>query len=310
MKVTWGLEGATYLANTATTLGSYDGVHLGHRKIIDHLIAIKKERGCSRSLLVTFHPHPQEVLRRNNTTIQLLTTIGERLELLETTGIDETVIIEFNEEFSKTPYERFFRDTLLGKLGTTSMVVGFNHAFGRNREGDIEHLRKLSAHDHIFVDEVPPFFVGDVSISSTKIRHALLDGDVGKASHFLGRHYSLRGKVFSGDGLGRTLGFPTANLDIPDNKLIPKDGVYAARTVVDGTSYPVAMSIGSRPTVVEHGIREVEAHLIGFSGNLYDRLLSVDVIDYLRPQEKFDSLDTLVAAINADVQQVKHIAAM
>lgn len=305
MKITWGLENASHVAQTATTLGSYDGVHLGHRQIIDHLNTIKQVKGCSRSLLVTFHPHPQEVLRRNNTTIQLLTTIEERLELLAQTGIDETLVIEFNEQFSKTPYETFFKEILLGRMGTSAMVVGFNHAFGKNREGDIEHLRSLASVENIFVDEVPPLIIDDVSVSSTKIRHALLEGNVAQAMHFLGRPYQLQGKVVSGDGLGVIFGYPTANLSIPDNKLLPKDGVYAAQTKINGKALPVALSIGTRPTINDEGRRVVEAFILEFSGDLYDQNLTVLVNAFLRDQIKFDTHEALIAAITEDVSQVK-----
>jgi riboflavin kinase / FMN adenylyltransferase len=305
MKITWGLENAVLVERTATTLGSYDGVHLGHRKIIDHLTAIKKEKNCSRSLLVTFHPHPQEVLRKNNTTIQLLTTIDERLNLLEKTGIDETLIIEFNEAFSKTPYETFFRETLIERLGTSAMVVGFNHAFGKNREGDIEHLRTLAATENIFVDEVAPLVIDDVSVSSTKIRHAIMEGDMIQANHFLGRPYSLRGKVDSGDGLGKAFGYPTANLQIASNKLIPQEGVYIAKTEIEGIQKPVALSIGKRPTIMENGTTVVEAFILDFSGDLYGRDLNIDILEFIRPQAKFSSTEELTAAIANDVERVK-----
>jgi len=309
MKITWGLHNAGFVERTATTLGSYDGVHLGHRQIIDHLNTVKKEKGCSRSLLVTFHPHPQEVLRKNNTTIQLLTTIDERLELLEQSGIDETLVIEFNEEFSKTPYETFFRETLIERIGTSAMVVGFNHAFGKNREGDIEHLRLLAATEHIFVDEVPPLFIDGLSVSSTKIRHALLEGNMLKATHLLGRPYQLQGKVDSGDGLGKTFGYPTANLQVPENKLIPKDGVYAAVTEIDGSPKAVALSIGTRPTIMDNGARVIEAFLLDFSGDLYKQNLRIDIVEFIREQQKFSSHAELVTAITNDVERVKALLA-
>lgn len=305
MKTTWGLQNAELRERTATTLGSYDGVHLGHRAIIDHLNAVKAAQGCSRSLLITFHPHPQEVLRKNNTTIQLLTTIDERLEFLAHTGIDEVLIIEFNQEFSKTPYEVFFRETLIKRLGTSAMVVGFNHAFGKNREGDITHLRSLATTDNIFVDEVPPLIIDGLSVSSTKIRHALLDGNLKQAAHFLGHPYSLQGKVENGAGMGKAFGYPTANLSIAENKLIPKDGVYVARTSIGGSVKPVALSIGTRPTVTDSEARVVEAFVLDFSGDLYTQDLTIDVLDYIRPQEKFSSTEELTAAIASDVEHVK-----
>lgn len=305
MKVTWGIENVDYIESTAATLGSYDGIHLGHRKIIDKLIQVKNERSLSRSLLITFHPHPQEVLRKNNTDVQLLTTIDERLKLLEMTGIDEILILAFTKEFSQTPYEVFFRETLIGKVGVSAMVVGFNHAFGKNREGDTEHLKLLASQYNIFVEEVQPMITDGISVSSTKIRQALLSGDVATANSYLGHTYTIEGLVVHGDALGRDLGYPTVNLSLQSNKLIPADGVYAGSTIIDGIRYKAAISIGTRPTVTSSSERVVEAFLLDYSGDLYEKNVLLEFTKYLREQIKFDSMEALRHKISLDVAAIR-----
>lgn len=310
MKVTRGIENLVAIKNTIATLGSYDGLHLGHQDILRRLVAKQKAEGHSRAVVVTFDPHPQEVLRRNNTTVGLLTTIDERLELFEESGVDEIVIIEFNLAFSQTPYATFFKSVLIDGLSVNAMVVGYNHAFGKNREGDIEHLRALSSEYGVSVTEVPPFVVDGVQISSTKVRHALLEGDIRTANRYLDRPYQLRGRVVSGDHLGRTLGFPTANLELPKNKLIPKDGVYAAKTIHDGNEYVVAASIGSRPTVGDGLDRVVEALLLDFTADLYGQQIEISLLDFIREQKKFDSLEALKDQMALDVTKVREIVSL
>lgn len=305
MVVTWGIDSLDYITGTAATLGSYDGVHLGHHKIVDRLIAVKSERFLSRSLVITFHPHPQEVLRKNDTEIQLLTTIDERLQLLASTGIDEVLVLEFSKEFSQTPYEQFFRKTLVERIGVEAMVVGFNHAFGKNREGDTEHLKQLASVEGVHVEEVEPLIIDGISVSSTKIRHALLEGRISTANHYLGRRYGIEGVVVKGDAIGRELGYPTINLVMQKNKLIPADGVYSGVTTIDGIRYPAAISIGTRPTIAHSNERVVEAFLLDFSGDLYEKKVILEFRKFLRSQIKFDSLEELRKQISLDVTAVR-----
>ncbi len=315
MVITWGLENASHNPKTITTLGSYDGVHVGHQQILARLHERKKELHLDRSLLLTFHPHPQEVLQfpllrgegRVSGPIELLTTIDERLELLEKEGLDEVVVIKFTKEFSQTSYIDFFRDTLVEALGTRAMVVGFNHAFGKNREGDTEHLKKLAPEMGISIEEVEPVYRDGISISSSKIRLALKAGDTANANAWLGRPYLIEGRVVHGDSVGKTLGFPTANLEIDPVKLIPADGVYAARAMVREKAYKAALSIGSKPTTRQDGERTVEALLLDFDGDLYGDALRVECLRYLRPQEAFASLDELKHAIARDVSVIREI---
>jgi riboflavin kinase / FMN adenylyltransferase len=307
--ITWGLEHASHNPKTVTTLGSYDGVHRGHKKILDRLRKRKKELALDRSLLLTFHPHPQEVLRKNAAPVELLTTIDERLELLEKEGIDEVLVIKFTHEFSQTSYLDFFQKTIVELLGSRAMVVGFNHAFGKNREGDAEHLKKIAPAMGITIEEVPPVSADGISISSSKIRLALKTGDMANANAWLGRPYLLMGGVVHGDSIGRTLGYPTANIEVDPIKLIPADGVYAARATVRGRTYQSALSIGSKPTIHSDGARAIETLLLDFDGDLYGEELRIECLGFLRPQETFATLDELKQAIGRDVSVIRQIEA-
>ena len=307
MRITWGLENASFDPKTVTTLGSYDGVHLGHQKILSRLHARKRELHLHRSLLITFHPHPQEVLRKTGASVELLTTIDERLELLDRQGIDETLVIEFTREFSQTSYIDFFENTIVKALGTKAMVVGFNHAFGKNREGDTDHLKKLAPELGVTIEEIEPVVIEGNSISSSKIRLALKAGDVLNANEWLGRPYQLRGRVVHGDALGRELGYPTANLNIDVIKLIPAEGVYAAKVQLRGKDHRAALSIGTKPTVHEFGVRAIEVLILDFDGELYGEELRVECLRFLRPQEAFANLGELKQAIAKDVEVIREI---
>ncbi len=305
MKVTWGIENTTYNAKTITTLGSYDGMHCGHVEILKRLTGKKVELGLDRSIVVTFDPHPQEVLHKNNTGVDLLTTIDERLALFKKTNVDEVLIIKFSLEFAKTPYTDFFNTIIVNGLGTKAMVVGYDHAFGKNREGDIEHLKLLAPQTGIVIEEVSPLIVDGVSISSTKIRRALIDGDLMTANKFLGRPYELTGIVEGGDKLGRTLGYPTANLKVPEHKLIPSDGVYAGIAIVKGKPHASAISIGTRPTVIESGARKIEAYILDFDKDIYQENITLKFLSYIRPQIKFNSEDELKKQMAVDVLKLR-----
>ena len=305
MKITRGIENAEFVTPTIATLGSYDGIHLGHRAILETLIRQKNERGYKRSVVLTFDPHPQEVLKRNNSSVELLTTIDERLRLLSEIGIDETIIIKFSFEFSQTPYSDFFTNTLVKKIGIGAMVVGDNHAFGKNREGDIAHLELLAQSSGVNLIEAPPYLIDGVHISSTKIRHLLEQGNVQQVAEYLGRDYEVSGIVVGGDKLGRSLGYPTANIQTPSNKLIPRDGVYAGKVIVGTDVFIGAISIGSRPTVTDSKERVLEALLLDFAGDIYGTELQVQLRHYLREQIAFPTLEALQSQMGLDVQQIR-----
>ena len=305
MKITRGIENAEFVTPTIATLGSYDGIHLGHRAILETLIRQKNERGYKRSVVLTFDPHPQEVLKRNNSSVELLTTIDERLWLLSEIGIDETIIIKFSFEFSQTSYSDFFTNTLVKKIGIAAMVVGDNHAFGKNREGDIAHLELLAQSSGVNLIEAPPYLIDGVHISSTKIRHLLEQGNVHQVAEYLGRDYEVSGIVVGGDKLGRSLGYPTANIQTPSNKLIPRDGVYAGKVIVGTDVFIGAISIGSRPTITDSKERVFEALLLDFTGDLYGAELRVQLSHYLREQIAFPTLEALQSQMEFDVQQIR-----
>jgi riboflavin kinase/FMN adenylyltransferase len=273
------------------------------------MIERKESRGLARTLVMTFHPHPQIVLKRPGAPIELLTTIEERLDLLAQQGVDETLVIEFTPEFAQTRYIDFFEHTIVGALGTSMMVVGFNHAFGKNREGDAEHLKTLAPALGVEVEEVPPFVMDGVSISSTKIRNALHASDLRNANDWLGRPYNFSGRVIEGAKLGRTLGYPTANLELPEWKLVPSDGVYSSVVRFDGAIYKGALSIGSKPAIEGEHPRTVEVFLLDFDGDLYGRMIEVELLSYIREQAKFATLDELTARMALDISVVRSITA-
>jgi riboflavin kinase/FMN adenylyltransferase len=305
VKVIWGLDRVDPTLSSITTLGSFDGVHRGHLQIVEALVEHQTTLGLDRSIVVTFHPHPQQVLRRNNSTVQLLTTIDERLELLSRTGVDEVVVIEFTPEFSRKTYVDFFHEILLEKLRTKAMVVGFNHAFGKNREGDLEHLEELGKRSNIPIYKVGPSLNEGTNISSTRIRKSLLAGEVEDANRCLGRNYAFKGVVISGDHLGRTLDYPTANLKIESEKLLPGDGVYACRVDLHGKVVSGAMSIGHRPTLGEGLARVVEVFLFDFSEEIYGEHVCAECIGFLRMQEQFETMDLLRKQIQMDVAKCR-----
>jgi riboflavin kinase/FMN adenylyltransferase len=307
LKVTRGLEKARHVPGTITTLGSFDGVHLGHQQLLQIMRDRKAERGLSRTLVMTFHPHPQIVLKRPGPPVELLTTIEERLDLLAAQGIDETLVIEFTPEFAQTRYADFFERTIVGALGTTFTVIGFNHAFGKNREGDAEHLRSIAPGFGVDVEEVPPFVLNGVSISSTKIRNALHAMDAKNANAWLGRRYSFSGTVIEGAKLGRTLGYPTANLRIAEWKLVPADGVYSCTVHHGDRTYTGALSIGSKPAIEGEHSRTIEVFLLDFDGDLYGATIEVSLGHFIREQSAFASLDELTARIGRDVEIVRRL---
>ena len=246
------------------TTGTFDGVHLGHRKILARLKEVaRREEG--ESVLFTFHPHPRMVLFPHDNDLKLLTTQKEKIALLEEAGIDHLLIIPFSRTFSRMKALEYVRDVLVGVLNVHAVVIGYDHRFGRNREGDIGLLRQLGEAYDFSVEEIPAEEIDHVKVSSTKIREALLKGDTHLAGDLLGYRYPMTGVVVKGDQLGRTLGFPTANVALVDPfKLVPGDGVYAARVTLRNESFNGMLSIGTRPTVSDKGERSIEVNLFGF----------------------------------------------
>ncbi len=294
MKVYHGLDEIKSIKHPILTTGTFDGVHLGHRKIIDNLKATAREAN-GETVIFTFYPHPRMVIFPDDHDIQLLNTQEEKINQLEKAGIDHLIVYPFSKDFSRLSALEFVRDILVNKIGMKQMVIGYDHQFGKNREGNLEHLQELSKLFDFQVQEIPAKDIDQVNISSTKVRNALLAGDIKTANTFLGYPYQLKGTVVEGRKLGRTLNFPTANLDITyKHKLVPAIGVYAVQVLVDGTLYGGMMNIGVRPTIDKMSTQVVpEVHLFDFSGNLYNKEITVQFIGRIRDEVRFSGIEAL-----------------
>ena len=280
------------------TIGTFDGVHIGHKKILDRLIRHATKSGLYSTVL-TFFPHPRMVLQQDSG-LKLLNTLEEKIAILEETGLECLVIHPFTKEFSRLSAEEFVVDNLFKELNAKKVIIGYDHRFGRNRNADIGDLREFGLELGFEVEEIPAQEINEVSVSSTKIRRALEEGDVATANRYLGYPYMLTGKIKKGKGLGRTLNFPTANLKIPEAyKLIPKNGAYVVKSTLDGTTLYGMMNIGVNPTV-DGKNQSIEIHFFDYSQDLYGKLVRVDVLHRLRDEQKFDSLDALRQQLDRD----------
>lgn len=306
MKVYHSLQEFDTLGCAVATTGTFDGVHLGHQKILNQLIEKAKEVG-GESVLLTFYPHPRRILHPD-LDLKLIHTLEEKIEKLRHTGLDHLIIHPFSKAFSRTTSLEFVREILVNTIGVKHLVIGYDHHFGRNREGSFEHLREFGPIYGFDVEEISALDVDQINVSSTKIRAALESGDVQLAQEYLGAAYSVEGTVVEGDRIGRTLGFPTANLQLTtDEKLLPKDGVYAGWSAFNGRRYRAMANIGARPTV-DSANRTIEVHLLDFEGDLYGQHLRFEFSSYIRDIQKFDSLEQLKAQLQKD--RVKSLEAL
>jgi riboflavin kinase/FMN adenylyltransferase len=291
------------LNSPVTTLGIFDGVHRGHMALIECLISRAREEKCE-SVVITFSPHPRIVLEQNSSDLTFLTTMEEKKELLEKAGIDHLVVIKFNIEFSKIAACDFIKDILVEKIGTRHLIIGHNHHFGRRGEGDFNTIKQCSESLGFIVEQVQGFRTEEGTISSSLIREALLTGRLDEANRWLGYSYSVSGSVIEGRKIGRSMGFPTANIrpDSP-NKLIPCNGVYAVEVKVDSTFYPGMLSIGSNPTVNnDRNFRSIEVHILNFDKDIYRKNISVRFRKRLRDEKKYDDLEQLTKQMSLDKQ--------
>ncbi|GAA0878053.1 bifunctional riboflavin kinase/FAD synthetase [Algoriphagus jejuensis] len=306
MKIYEGLEGFTPVKNAVVTSGTFDGVHFGHQKILQRIREIA--RACDgETVLITFWPHPRLVLYPNEHNLRLLSTFEEKTKLLRQFGIDHLITIPFTQEFSQMSSEQFIKKVLIDSIKTRTLVIGYDHRFGKNREGSFDYLKANSALFGLDLEEISRQDVEEIAVSSTKIRKALESGDVKTAESCLGRPYELNGLVIKGQQIGRSIGFPTANIHIPnDYKLIPKDGVYAVEASVDGTLYKAMLNIGNRPTV-DGTKKTVEANLFDFQGDLYDKQITVYFHEFLREERKFDSLEALKEQLVQDQRSARSL---
>jgi riboflavin kinase/FMN adenylyltransferase len=283
---------------TAITIGTFDGVHIGHRKILERLINDAKKTNL-RSTVLTFFPHPRMVLQKD-TEIRLLNTIQEKIKILEHIGLDYLIIHPFTLEFSRISSTEFVRDILVNELKAKKIIIGYDHRFGRNRNANIQDLFAFGNTFNFEVEEIAVQEIDDVSVSSTKIRNALIDGDIKTANEYLGYNYMLTGDVKKGKGLGRQLSFPTANLFIAEKyKLIPKNGVYVVKSILNGKLFYGMMNIGFNPTV-DGSTKSIEIHFFDFNSDLYGQNIQVDIIERIRDEHKFKSLEELKTQLLKD----------
>lgn len=293
---------------SAVTIGTYDGVHLGHRTIISTLVAEAKARAL-RSVVVTFEPHPRLVLgKADSVPIQLLSTLDEKLATLESLGVDCVVVINFTKQFSETPAEIFVEEVLVKQIGLAEIIIGYDHMFGKNRGGSFETLARLAEKHQFAVKQIAEQKVDAHHLSSTQIRRYLESGEVEQACKLLGAPYQLLAVVVEGDKRGRTIGFPTANLLPSPEKLIPKRGVYAVDAKVDGKTFRAMMNIGVRPTLKSDSVLSLEAHLFDFDDNIYGKRLVVYFLSRLRDEQKFSSLSDLQAQLSRDKEAAQAVS--
>ena len=294
--------------SSVVTIGTFDGVHRGHRQIIDATVAGARSRGV-RSVVVTFQPHPKEVVASTRGPVRLLTTLEERLELLQGLGVDLVYVIDFTRQFSQQSAREFYQRNVIGEVGVSAVVVGDDHMFGRDRSAGNTELHAMGDEFGFAVHIVPACVVDGVRVSSTRVRNALSDGDVASAARFLGYPYRMRGRVIPGDDRGKRLGYPTANLaPISEQKVIPARGVYVVRVGLEGETRYGMMNIGTRPTVTDAGVCTMEVHLLDFEGNLYGRTLALEFLSRLREERRFASVDELVQQLSQDREQSKNVA--
>lgn len=285
---------------TIVTIGTFDGVHAGHQKIIQRLQELKKETGGETTIL-TFDPHPRKVLFPHQTDLKLITTTDEKCALLEHFGVDNVIIYPFTLAFSKLHANEYIGQIIAKGLHTGKLVIGYDHRFGSNREGNIGTLKQVAGEFGFTVEEIPAQDIDHINVSSTRIRKAIEEGDMATANRFLGYSFFVTGEVVKGKQLGRTIGYPTANIHIADpDKIIPKIGVYAVKVWLEGRSYKGMLNVGTNPTTDTDNKLKVEVNIFDFSEDIYGRTLKVEFIRRTRNEEKFNSLDELKQKLHED----------
>jgi len=304
MRVYHNLEEIPRFNGLVLTQGTFDGVHLGHVKVLENVVNEARTSGME-SMLLTFFPHPRLVLYPNDNDLRMLSSLDEKINQVENCGIDHMLILPFTSEVASLSPLDFVRGVLVDKLNVSTIIVGYDHRFGKNREGSFADLVQYGEMLNFRVKEIPAGEIDHIAVSSTRIRKALLSGDLSQANQLLGHAYTLSGKVVHGRKLGRTLGFPTANIEIEDShKLIPATGVYAVRAHLPSGVYGGAMNIGFNPTIPGKGF-SIEAHLFGFSEDIYEIAIRFEVVSYLRKEYTFDNLEDLKLQIAQDCEDAK-----
>ena len=306
MKIYDGPEGFEKVKNPVVTVGTFDGVHVGHSKIFRTMRELSKE--ChGETVVVTFHPHPRLVVHPDSKDLKFINTLERKYDLIEQNGIDHLVIIPFTKEFAATTAEAFIEDILVKQMGVCKLVVGYDHHFGRNREGSFEELMRLADKHKFGVEQIPAQDIDNIAVSSTKIRKALNEGDIRLANDLLGYEYSITGTVVGGNKIGRKIGFPTANIELQDEfKLITAQGVYACRVLHDGKMYHGMGNIGYRPTINNSDLT-IEVHIFDFHKDIYGETITIFFVDRIRDEVKFENLDALKQQLVKDRESVKNI---
>ncbi|GAA4341301.1 bifunctional riboflavin kinase/FAD synthetase [Mucilaginibacter gynuensis] len=299
MKIYHYIDDFTAVANAVVTIGTFDGVHIGHRKIIADLKELAAESG-GETVILTFFPHPRMILHPEDESLKLINTINEKAELLAELGVDHLIITPFSRDFSNQTAEDYIRDVLVNKIGTRKIVIGYDHRFGKDRQGSLADFLRLSPVYGFDVVEIPEQDINDIAVSSTRIRGALLNNDIEQANSFLGYPFFITGTVIRGDQIGRKIGYPTANILIEERyKLIPDDGIFAVKIRVEGFDLKGMAYIGQRPTV--NGItRNIEVNIFDFNKEIYNQQVRMEFIHYVRGDIKFASLDELTAQLALD----------
>jgi riboflavin kinase/FMN adenylyltransferase len=313
MKIYNHIDEFTRLENAVVTIGTFDGVHVGHQKIINRLLEVTRQTG-GESVILTFFPHPRMILHPEDVNIKLISTMAEKAARLEAAGIDHLIITPFTRDFSNLSPQEYIKDFLVERIGTRRLVIGYDHRFGKDRSGGLQHLQEYSSEYGFEVEEIPEQDIHDVAVSSTRIRQSILSGDIETANDFLGYPFCLTGKVIKGDQIGRQIGYPTANLFIEETyKLIPSDGIYAVRIgqqggKVEGGTREGMAYIGHRPTV--NGMsRNIEVNIFDFDQDIYGEQIRLDFLKFIRADQKFNSLEELTQQLKKDEIAVRKIFA-
>jgi len=299
MQIYTNVDHLPVFKNAVLTIGTFDGVHLGHKKILEHLItSAKKVNGTA--VLITFYPHPKKVVKIGKNTVYMLCTQQEKYALLERYGIKTIVVVPFDEKFAAQTPDEYIRHFLVNKFHPHTIIIGYDHRFGKGRTGDYNLLEQKAESYNFLVKEIPEKLIKDVVISSTKIRDALLDGNIETATEYLGYHYFFSGKVIKGNKLGRTIGYPTANIKINEaGKLVPGNAVYAVDIALDSRNFKGMMNIGTRPTVGGTK-RVIEVNIFDFDEEIYGKPITIFLKKWLRSEKKFNGLDELKVQLAKD----------
>ena len=306
MRIYHSIEDFPSDVNTIVTIGTFDGVHKGHQIIINRINEIAKKQALE-SVVLTFDPHPRHVIYPDDQELRLIHTLEEKIEALSKTGVQNLVLHKFTKEFSRTESVNFIRDFLVTKLNMKYMVVGFDHHFGKNRQGTFDNLIELSDVYGFKIEKIKPQNIGEITISSTKIRNAILEGDCKKANTYLSANFSITGKVVQGNKIGSSIGYPTANIEIENQwKILPKNGVYAVKILLKNQQYFGMLNLGNRPSISDDSFA-IEVHLFDFNATIYNEELKIEFIQRIRDEQQFSDLEKLKSQLKIDAINCKQI---